>query len=458
MRAWIEANGFDAAPGTVCSVPGESGTVARVVAGVDPDDFWGWAQLAAKLPAGTYRIDGALPARQANGAALAWALASYKFGRYKPADTRAPAKLVWPKGADRAQVARTANAIFWTRDLVNTPASDMGPKELADEAALLARRHKAMVKIVVGEALLDKNYPAIHAVGRASTRAPRLIDIVWGSPRAPKVTLVGKGVCFDSGGLDLKPSAGMRIMKKDMGGAAHALALASMIMDAKLKVRLRVLIPAVENAVSGNAMRPLDVIATRKGLTVEIGNTDAEGRLILADCLAEADREKPSLLLDFATLTGAARVALGPDLPALFTDDEKLAARLLESGVAEKDPIWRLPLWAPYRKWLDSESRRHQQRRRERLRRRDHRGAVPQGLRFARNILGAFRPVRLERLGAPRPARRRRGDGDPRDLSHAGGTVRLRRTRPGVPPCPPPRPAASRSPNCPPSRCGSRNS
>ena len=193
---------------------------------VDPDDFWGWAQLAAKLPAGTYRIDGALPARQANGAALAWALASYKFGRYKPADTRAPAKLVWPKGADRAQVARTANAIFWTRDLVNTPASDMGPKELADEAALLARRHKAMVKIVVGEALLDKNYPAIHAVGRASTRAPRLIDIGGAARARPSVTLVGKGVCFDTGGLDIKPAAGMLNMKKDMGGAAPCLALA----------------------------------------------------------------------------------------------------------------------------------------------------------------------------------------------------------------------------------------
>jgi leucyl aminopeptidase len=353
-RAWIEANGFDAAAGLICMLPGNDGKVARVLAGIDVEDPWSWAQVAAKLPKGSYRIEGVLGTKQASWAALAWALSGYRFDRYKPAAKRAIAKLVWPKGADRAEVESAARAICWVRDLVNTPASDLGPAELADAAGELARRHKASFRTIVGDALLAKNYPAIHAVGRASSRPPRLIDFTWGNVRAPKVTLVGKGVVFDSGGLDLKPSAGMRIMKKDMGGAAHALALASMIMDAKLKVRLRVLIPAVENAVSGNAMRPLDVIATRAGKSVEIGNTDAEGRLILADCLTEAETEKPELLIDFATLTGAARVALGPDLPALFSNDDKLADALLAAGKAEADPMWRLPLWPPYRKWLDS--------------------------------------------------------------------------------------------------------
>ncbi len=353
-RAWIEANRFTADKGTVCIVPDAKGAAAQVLFGVDADDPWCWAALAAKLPAGSYRIDGNLPRPRANWAALAWALASYRFGRYKPADKKKRAALVWPKSADRDHVTSAVAAITLVRDLVNTPASDMGPAELADAAIAVARRHKASAKVIVGEALLKANYPAVHAVGRASTRAPRLVDFTWGNPRAPKVTLVGKGVCFDSGGLDLKPSAGMRIMKKDMGGAAHALGLASMIMDAGLKLRLRVLIPAVENAVSGNAMRPLDVIPTRKGKSVEIGNTDAEGRLILADALAEADSEKPALLIDFATLTGAARTALGPELPALFTNDDALAAKLGEASQRESDPLWRLPLWKPYRKWLDS--------------------------------------------------------------------------------------------------------
>jgi len=354
FRAWVKANGFDAAPGTICTLPGKDGRVSRVLVGIDEDDPWCWAQVAAKLPPGKYRIQRKLPPHRANWAALAWALGAYRFGRYKGEDKRALARLVWPKGAHKEEVEGTAGAIAWVRDLVNTPASDLGPKELADEAARLARRHKAKCRVIVGHALLKKNYPAIYTVGRASNRAPRLIDIAWGPARAPKVTLVGKGVVFDSGGLDLKPSSGMRIMKKDMGGAAHALALAAMIMDAKLKVRLRVLIPAVENSVSGEAMRPLDVITMRNGKTVEIGNTDAEGRLILADCLTEADSEKPALLIDFATLTGAARVALGPDLPALFTRDDTLATNLLAAGKEELDPMWRLPLWPPYRKWLDS--------------------------------------------------------------------------------------------------------
>jgi leucyl aminopeptidase len=246
-----------------------------------------------------------------------------------------------------------AEAAGLARDLINTPSNDMGPAELAQAAQELATRFGASFNCVIGDDLAT-NFPLIHAVGMASTRAPRLIDISWGDPAHPKVTLVGKGVCFDTGGLDLKPSSGMLIMKKDMGGAANVLALASMVMDAKLKVRLRVLIPAVENAVAGNAFRPLDIFKSRKGLTVEIGNTDAEGRLVLADALALADEEKPDLLVDLGTLTGAARVALGPDLPPFYTNDETLALDLAACARRENDPLWRLPLWPAYDAWLDS--------------------------------------------------------------------------------------------------------
>ncbi|MEK9725322.1 MAG: leucyl aminopeptidase family protein, partial [Rhodospirillaceae bacterium] len=239
------------------------------------------------------------------------------------------------------------------RDLINTPAVDMGPDGLAAAAAKVAKAHRARIKVIVGNDLLKKNYPAVHAVGRAHDRAPRLIDITWGNARAPKVTLVGKGVCFDTGGLDIKSAAGMRLMKKDMGGAAHVLGAAAWIMAAKLKVRLRVLIPAVENSIAGNAMRPGDVVPTRKGLTIEIGNTDAEGRVILSDALAEAAIEKPELIVDFATLTGAARVALGPELPALFCTDDRLADDLLAAGTAATDPFWRMPLWAGYDRLVD---------------------------------------------------------------------------------------------------------
>jgi leucyl aminopeptidase len=251
---------------------------------------------------------------------------------------------------------RLVSAIGLARDLVNTPANDLGPEELSNVAAGLAQKHGADFRVVIGDDLLDENYPTIHAVGRAAAphRQPRLIDLRWGEPTDPKLTLVGKGVCFDSGGLDLKPASGMKIMKKDMGGAAVALGLADAIMDAKLPVRLRLLIPAVENAVSADAFRPLDIIKTRAGLTVEIGNTDAEGRLILCDALAEAETEKPDLLLDFATLTGAARTALGPELPALFSRHDDLADTLFNAGREQQDPMWRLPLWAPYRKMLDS--------------------------------------------------------------------------------------------------------
>jgi len=266
------------------------------------------------------------------------------------------ARLVWPEGADRGLAERLANAVCLARDLINTPASDLGPAELADAAVTVAQNAGATHRVITGDALLAENYPTIHAVGRASSRQPRLVDIRWGEERAPKVTLVGKGVCFDSGGLDLKPASGMKMMKKDMGGAAIMLGLAQALIQGGLPVRLRVLLPLVENAVSGNAMRPLDIVKTRKGITVEIGNTDAEGRLILCDALAEACTEEPAMIVDAATLTGAARVALGPELPALFCNDDGLAAGLIAAGMAEDDPMWRMPLWRSYRKLLDSKA------------------------------------------------------------------------------------------------------
>lgn len=355
VNRWITGTGFAAAPGSVCLLPGEDGSLIGVLAGVESaGDLWSYAGLPARLPAGDYRLD-ANP-DTATRMALGWALGTYAFTRYrKTAPTFA--NLMWPAGADQAAVRRAAEATALVRDLINTPAEDMGPADLAAAARRLARVHKAKVSVITGDALLAKNYPAIHAVGRASTRAPRLIDLRWGRPGSrggPRISLVGKGVCFDSGGLDLKSAGGMKLMKKDMGGAAHVLGLAAMIMAAKLPVRLRVLIPAVENSVAGNAMRPLDVLRTRKGLTVEVGNTDAEGRLVLCDALAEADRERPDLLVDFATLTGAARVALGTELPALFCNDDAVADRLLGHGRAEADPVWRLPLHAPYRRLLNS--------------------------------------------------------------------------------------------------------
>ena len=363
-RAWVAASGFRVQPGGFCLLPGASGALEEVLLVIDADEpIWSFAGLPTALPAGTYRLDQGLRPGTASRAALGWALGSYAFTRYKAnkgrggagqgTNGREPARLVWPKAAAQAQVVHTAEAIALVRDLVNTPANDMGPAQLAEAAKALARRHGAKCSVIVGDSLLKRNYPAIHAVGRAAAEEPRLIDLRWGS-KGPKVTLVGKGVCFDSGGLDLKPAAGMKLMKKDMGGAAHVLGLASLIMAEKLPLRLRVLIPAVENAVAGNAFRPLDVLQTRKGLTVEVGNTDAEGRLVLCDALAEADSEKPEMLIDFATLTGAARVALGPDLPAMFCNDDKLAGVILRQGAAEGDPLWRLPLFKGYRQGLDS--------------------------------------------------------------------------------------------------------
>ena len=352
---WVRANGFTAKPGSHCLVPGPDGSIATVLLGVEWErDPWAYGGLPLALPVGDYRVAAGLDAAAAYDAALGWALGGYRFDRYRREPGREPARLVWPETCDRARVEAVAAGVYLTRDLINTPAEDMGPDDLAAAAETLAADHGGRCAVIVGDDLLAANYPMIHAVGRAAATAPRLIDLTWGEADAPKVTLVGKGVCFDSGGLDLKPSGGMKLMKKDMGGGGHVLGLARAVMGANLPIRLRVLVPAVENSVSGNAIRPLDVIQTRKGISVEIGNTDAEGRLVLADALTEADGEAPELLLDCATLTGAARVALGTDLPALFTPDDALAADLLRNAALECDPLWRLPLWAPYRESLDS--------------------------------------------------------------------------------------------------------
>jgi leucyl aminopeptidase len=356
-RQFALANGFAAKPGACLTLPDANGEIAQVVFGLESEtskfrDPFRPGQLPGLLPPGVYRFVGVAP-REARLAALAFALGSYRFGRYRKND--APeVRLVPPEGVDVAEIMRIAEAVALARDLINMPSNDMGPEELALAAQHLAQRFGADFQCVVGNDLTRLNFPLIHAVGMASPRAPRLIDFTWGDPAHPKVTLVGKGVCFDSGGLDLKPSSSMLIMKKDMGGAANVLALALMVMDARLKLRLRVLIPAVENAVAGNAFRPLDIFPSRKGISVEIGNTDAEGRLVLADALALADEEKPDLLIDLGTLTGAARVALGPDLPPFYTDDEGLAQELAACATRENDPLWRLPLWPPYDSWLDS--------------------------------------------------------------------------------------------------------
>ncbi|MBB5052523.1 leucyl aminopeptidase [Afipia massiliensis] len=357
-RRFAAANTFTAKPGQYLALPADDGSLAHVLFGIE-DSSSEWrdpfrpGQLPGLLPAGTYSFANA--PHDTRLAALAFALGSYRFNRYRKNDAPG-ARLVPPGDVDMTEITRMAEAAALARDLINTPANDMGPDELAQAAQAIAEKFGATYTCIVGDDLLKQNFPLIHAVGMASTRAPRLIDITWGDASHPKVTLVGKGVCFDTGGLDLKPSSGMLIMKKDMGGAANVLALAQMIMDAKLKIRLRVLIPAVENSVAGNAFRPLDIFPSRKGVNVEIGNTDAEGRLVLADALAWADEEKPDLLIDLGTLTGAARVALGPDLPPFYTNDETLAADVARHARIENDPMWRMPLWMPYDSWLDSKT------------------------------------------------------------------------------------------------------
>ncbi len=352
--AFAEAAGFEPMPGRHAFLPGPDGQLAAVLFGQEDDakykDSFLAGKLAGVLPSGTYRF-GNTP-HDERLAALGFALGAYRFTRYGKAGT--DVRLELPSRVDGAELSRMVEAVYWARDLVNTPANDMGPAELADAAATLAAGHGATVRTIVGDDLIAQNFPLIHAVGRAAACAPRLIDMSWGDAAAPKVTLVGKGVCFDSGGLDVKPDNAMLLMKKDMGGAAAVLALARMIMDRKLDLRLRVLIPAVENSISGSAFRPLDIYRSRKGLNVEVGNTDAEGRLVLADALALADEEAPELIIDMGTLTGAARVALGPDLPPFYTDDDALAADLSRHARAENDPVWRLPLWRPYDQMLDS--------------------------------------------------------------------------------------------------------
>ncbi|HYC05176.1 MAG TPA: leucyl aminopeptidase family protein [Azospirillaceae bacterium] len=353
--SWVRALGFTGEAGATALVPGEGGRLGQVLVGVgERIDLWSFAGLPGSLPKGSYRIEG-LDARSATAAALGWSLACYQFTRYKKSTKEFPA-LVVSDGTDLAAVERTATSAFLVRDLINTPAEDMGPGDLAAAAKSIATEFGADVSVIEGDDLLSQNYPAVHAVGRAAAKRPCLIDLTWSGAGsdAPLVCLVGKGVCFDSGGLDIKGAANMLLMKKDMGGAAHVLGLARMVMAAKLPVRLRVLVPAVENAIAGNAFRPGDILATRKGLTVEIGNTDAEGRLILCDALFEADQAKPAMILDFATLTGAARVALGTELPALFANDDQLANDFLAAATEADDPVWRLPLWQGYRKQLDS--------------------------------------------------------------------------------------------------------
>lgn len=351
--AWCKANDFAGQSGRMLALPADDGAATAMLAGCSQrDGIYALASLPSRLPPGRYALDARGIELDAYSAALGWALGAYRFSRYKKA-TRAPAQLVVAAEVEK-HLAPLLAAASQVRDLINTPTEDMGPAELAEAVRALAEQHAGDYREWVGDDLLADNFPTIHAVGRASHRAPRLAMLSHGAVDAPHVVIIGKGVCFDTGGLDIKGAEGMRWMKKDMGGAAHAIGLAKLILDAKLPIRLTLLIPAVENAVSGDAFRPGEVIRTRYGLSVEIDNTDAEGRLVLCDALAYAGEMKPDLILDFATLTGAARVALGADLPALFCNRDEIANALLESGTETQDPLWRMPLWRPYLTMLDS--------------------------------------------------------------------------------------------------------
>jgi leucyl aminopeptidase len=355
VSALAAATCFDGKPGTVLIAPALDGRAPRVYFGVEEkgarkrDPFLA-GKLATALPPGLYRLGEGVADPQS--AALAFLLSSYSFTRYV-APKAEKTRLCAPEGVDRARIERIVGAVALGRDLVNTPANDMGPEALAEAALALAAKHNATSRVIVGDALLAENFPLIHAVGRAAAQAPRLVEFTHGPDDGLKVTLVGKGVCFDSGGLDIKPSSAMALMKKDMGGAATTLALAAMLMDSALPLRLRVLLPIVENSISANAFRTSDIYRSRKGLTVEIGNTDAEGRLILADALAYASESQPDLLFNFATLTGAARVALGPELPPFYTGDDALAGEIAACGQTANDPVWRMPLWDNYDGGLD---------------------------------------------------------------------------------------------------------
>ncbi|MBE7383238.1 MAG: leucyl aminopeptidase family protein [Leptolyngbya sp. SIO1E4] len=354
-KLWIDAMGFKAEPGTFCLLPGTDKGIAKVLVGrSNTSDLWLLGLLSQTLPPNRYALASQLTDTEATALTLGWKLGQYRYTRYKKDPQNSTAELVIPENADIAYIEAAIEATFLTRDLINTPANDMGPDNLEASARALAVTYDATLTVIQGTALETENYPMIYAVGKASESAPRLLDLRWGDVDAPKVTLVGKGVCFDSGGLDLKPAKGMLMMKKDMGGAAHVMGVATMIMKLNLPVCLRVLIPAVENSVAGNAMRPLDVISSRKGITVEVGNTDAEGRLVLADALWEACSEHPELLVNFATLTGAARVALGTELPAFFCNQSEMTQALETAMATANDPLWNLPLHLPYRDLLNS--------------------------------------------------------------------------------------------------------
>ena len=358
QAVWLEMSGFTGQPGSYCLVPSEHGELDRVLVGKPKTfDTWTLGKLAKTLPAQKYALADEFDSKMTTQLCLGWVLGQYRFARYKRVSGALP-ELEFPSNADTDYITAAAEATYLVRDLINTPASDMAPRNLADAAQTVADRFEASCTITVGEELLAQNYPMIYAVGKASghsdPQAPRLIDLRWGDESAPKLTLVGKGVCFDTGGLNMKSSAGMKLMKKDMGGAAQVLGLAKMIMQLNLPVRLRVLIPAVENSIAGNATRPADVLTSRKGTTVEIGNTDAEGRLILADALTDASEEKPDLLIDCATLTGAARVAVGAEVAALFCNETDVAQALVQASQEQNDPVWQLPLHEPYRAMLDS--------------------------------------------------------------------------------------------------------
>lgn len=350
IGSWIDAQTFTASSGSLLLLPGEKGIGGAVLGIGDRHDPYSYAHAPFALPPGDWALASDLDADALRALHLGWGLGSYRFSRYKT-PPRSPARLVASADDETLDILAASLRV---RDLVNTPAEDMGPDQLENMCCELAEAHDARIDVVSGDDLLKQNYPAIHAVGRGSHRAPRLIALHWGDDKHPHLAVVGKGVCFDTGGLDIKPADGMRNMKKDMGGAAHAIALAGLIMARKLPVRLTLLVPAVENAIGPMSYRPGDVLATRFGVSVEIDNTDAEGRVVLCDALARAVEEKPALLIDFATLTGAARIALGPDLPALYANDEALATDWLEASSAQRDPVWRMPLWRPYLRYLVS--------------------------------------------------------------------------------------------------------
>ena len=415
LRAQAEAARFKGKTGEVAALAGEAG-LARVLAGLgDGAGAMALRGLPAKLAPGLYRLEPREGAPPAADVALAFAVGAYRFDRYKAHHGEPGAQLAAPEGLDLAELTAVVHACALARDMINTPAADMGARQIETIAREVAEAFGAEISVVVGDDLIEGGYPAVHAVGRAAIpeRAPRMIEISWGEAGRPLIVLVGKGVVFDTGGLDIKPAAGMRTMKKDMGGAAHALALGRMVMAAKLPVRLAVLLPVAENAIAGDAMRPGDILNSRKGLTIEVGNTDAEGRLILADALARAAELAPALTIDLATLTGAARTAVGPEIAPFYTDDDGLAAQIEAAARATEDPVWRMPLWSPYESALDSDIAD--------LKndpdplgagRLDHRGAVPAALR-PQGRLGPLRHLRLESPQSPRLARGRGGAGDP---------------------------------------------